>query len=131
MACRPIGRARLLKRDTDLDISRSTMDGWVMTVGELLLPIVGVMRKDLFAGSYIQADEIPVGVQMHDKRGKNHQAYLWQYGNTARPVHGVAFDFRMGREGEGPKQFLCQLSIQRSAPNRWGMPGTTASADRR
>jgi len=35
--------------------------------------------------------------------GKNHQAYLWQYSHPAGPV---VFDFRLGREREGPKQFL-------------------------
>jgi transposase len=54
-------------------------------------------------GDYIQADETPVDVQMHDGRGKNHQAYLWQY---SRPAGPVVFDFRMGREREGPRQFL-------------------------
>ena len=96
-----------LKRDTGLDIGRSTMDGWIMRVGELLQPIVGVMRSELLAGSYIQADETPVGVQMHDKRGKNHQSYLWQYGS---PGASVIFDFRMGREREGPKRFLGQFN---------------------
>ena len=42
-------------------------------------------------------------LQMHDGRGKNHQAYLWQYSHPAGPV---VFDFRLGREREGPKQFL-------------------------
>jgi transposase len=93
----------ILKRDTGLDISRSTMVGWVMRVGELLTPIVGVMRRELLRGTYIQADETPVDVQMHDGRGQNHQAYLWQYGT---PGGGVIFDFRLGREREGPKQFL-------------------------
>lgn len=100
-------QSAILKRDTGLDISRSTMDGWVMQVGELLQPIVGVMQRDLLAGTYLQADETPVGVQMHDKRGKNHQSYLWQYGS---PGKGVVFDFRMGREREGPKQFLGQFN---------------------
>jgi transposase len=93
----------ILKRDTGVDIGRSTMDGWVMQVGEMLQPIVRVMQRELLAGSYIQADETPVDVQMHDGRGKNHQAYLWQYGS---PGGGVVFDFRMGRAREGPKQFL-------------------------
>jgi len=96
-------QSAILKRDTGLDISRSTMTGWVMHVGELLLPVVGRMKKELLAGTYIQADETPVGVQTHDKRGKNHQAYLWQYGS---PGGSVVFDFRMGREREGPKLFL-------------------------
>jgi len=68
----------ILLRDAGIDISRATMCGWVMTVGEMLFPVVGAMRKQLLASGYIQADETPVDVQSHDKRGKNHQAYLWQ-----------------------------------------------------
>ena len=74
-----------------------------MRVGELLRPITGAMSQELLKGDYIQADETPVGVQMHDGRGKNHQAYLWQY---SRLGQAVVFDFRMGREREGPKRFL-------------------------
>ena len=64
------------------------------------------MRRELVRGSYIQADETPVDVQMHEGRGKNHQAYLWQYG---RPGGTVVFDFRLGRGRDGPKQFLGQF----------------------
>jgi transposase len=90
-------------RDAGIDISRATMCGWVMTVGEMLAPVVGAMRRELLAGSYIQADETTVDVQMHDRRGKNHQAYLWQYGT---PGGATIFDFQMGRGREGPAHFL-------------------------
>jgi transposase len=96
----------ILERETGVEISRATMDGWVMQVGELLIPIAAVMRRELLAGDYIQADETTVDVQMHDGRGQNHQAYLWQYG---RPGGGVVFDFRLGRGREGPKEFLAQF----------------------
>ncbi len=90
-------------RDAGISISRATMCGWVMTVGEMLTPVVGAMRRELLGGSYIQADETTVDVQMHDRRGKNHQAYLWQY---STPGGATIFDFRMGREREGPARFL-------------------------
>jgi len=93
----------ILERETGIDLSRATLNGWVMRVGELLRPITTAMGQELLSGSYIQADETTVGVQMHDGRGKNHQAYLWQY---SRPGGPVVFDFRMGREREGPKLFL-------------------------
>ena len=96
-------QSAILERETGIEISRATLDGWVMRVGELLLPIAGAMGRELLAGSYIQADETPVDVQSKDKRGKNHQAYLWQYG---QPGGSVVFDFRMGRSREGPKRFL-------------------------
>src|SRR5260370_27017695 len=43
---------------------------------------------------------------MDEGRGKNHQAYLWQYG---RPGGSVVFDFRLGRGRDGPKRFLGQF----------------------
>jgi len=34
-----------LLRDAGIDISRATMCGWVMTIGEMLMPVVGAMRS--------------------------------------------------------------------------------------
>jgi transposase len=92
-----------LLRDAGIDISRATMCGWVMTIGEMLMPVVGAMRSHLLAGTYIQADETPVDVQTHDGSGSNHQAYLWQYGT---PGGMTVFDFQMSRKREGPFNFL-------------------------
>ena len=74
-----------------------------MRVGELLQSVVAAMRQDVLRGSYIQADETIVPVQMHDGRGADHQAYLWQYG---RPGGETVFDFQLGRGREGPRKFL-------------------------
>ena len=93
----------ILKREAGVDISRATLDGWVLQVGEMLRPLVEVMGRELVQGSYLQADETPVDVQMHDGRGKNHKAFLWQYG---RPGGATVFDFRLGRDRAGPKKFL-------------------------
>jgi hypothetical protein len=96
-------QAAILERDAGLEIGRATLDGWVMRVGELLEPVVAAMHQGLLRESYLQADETIVPVQMHDKRGADHQAYLWQYG---KPGGETVFDFRMGRGREGPQKFL-------------------------
>lgn len=96
-------QSAILERETGVTIGRATMDGWVMRCGDLLMPVAAAIGRELLEGVYIQADETPVPVQMHDGRGKNHQAYLWQY---SRPGGGVVFDFRTGRGREGPKKFL-------------------------
>jgi transposase len=57
-----------------------------MRVSELLSPIAAAMSQELLKGDYIQADETPADVQMHDGRGKNHQGYLWQYSRPEGPV---------------------------------------------
>jgi transposase len=46
----------ILQRETGLELSRATLCGWVMTVGELLLPICGAMRLELLRSDYLQAD---------------------------------------------------------------------------
>jgi transposase len=96
-------QAAILEREAGLEIGRATLDGWVMRVGELLLPVVAAMRQDLLCAEYLQADETIVPVQMHDKRGADHQAYLWQYG---KPGGETVFDFQLGRGREGPQKFL-------------------------
>jgi hypothetical protein len=67
------------------------------------MPVAKAIGRELLGSGYMQADETPVPVQMHDGRGKNHQAYLWQY---SRPGGSAVFDFRIGRGREGPKSFL-------------------------
>jgi transposase len=96
-------QAAILEREAGLEIGRATLDGWVMRVGELLEPLAAAMRLDLLRSSYLQADETIVPVQMHDKRGADHQAYLWQYG---KPGGETVFDFQLGRGREGPRKFL-------------------------
>lgn len=101
-------QSAVLERETGVEIHRATMVGWVMKVGELLIPVVQAMKRHLLTGTYLQADETPVGVQMKNGSGKNHQAYLWQY---SRPgLHGlggsVVFDFQMRRSSDGPKKLL-------------------------
>ena len=47
-------QSMILERDLRLKISRATLDGWVLTVGELLIPMVAAMRRELISGSYIR-----------------------------------------------------------------------------
>jgi transposase len=101
--CPAYRQSSILKRDTGIEISRATMCGWIMRVGDMLIPVAEAMRSELLAGNYIQADETPVDVQTHDGRGTNHQGYLWQYGT---PGGATVFDFRMSRGREGPAHFL-------------------------
>jgi len=91
----------MLERETGIEIGRATLDGWVMTVGQLLIRSLA-MRSELLGGGYIQADETPVDVQMHDRRERTIKAYLWQYG---RPGGSVVFEFQLGRGARGRSGF--------------------------
>src|ERR1035437_2251777 len=100
----PLYRQRAgLQRDFGIDVALSTINDAVLRAGELPIPIVDGMKRDLLAGNYIQADETHVGVQTAEKKGRNHTGYFWQY---SAPMKGVVFDFEMTRSKEVPKAFF-------------------------
>ena len=100
----PLYRQRaILMRDLGIDVALTTIDDAVLRVGELLIPLVGTMKRDLLTGGYIQADETHVGVQTPDKKGSNHRGYFWQY---SAPGMGVVFDFEMTRGKQVAKEFF-------------------------
>ena len=106
-----------LKRDLGIEIARSTINDGVLRVGEMLIPLLAEMKRDLLAGNYIQADETPIGVQTPDKRGQTHRAYFWQFsapGKTGAPADrsssagwkGVIFNFEMTRSKKVAQRFF-------------------------
>jgi transposase len=100
----PLYRQRaILMRDLGIDVSLTTIDDAVLRVGELLIPVVGTIKRDLLTGGYIQADETHVDVQTPDKKGSNHRAFFWQY---SAPMKGVVFDFEMTRGKQVAKEFF-------------------------
>jgi transposase len=97
----------MLRRDAGMDVALSTINDAVLRVGELLIPVVDGMKRDLLTGGYIQADETYCGVQTPDKKGENHRAWFWQY---SAPGKGVIFDFEMTRAREVPQKFFKNYS---------------------
>jgi transposase len=72
----PIYRQRaILWRDLGIDVALTTINDGVLRVGELLIPMVDVMLRDLLTGGYVQADETYCGVQTPERKGSNHRAY--------------------------------------------------------
>lgn len=101
-------QSEIMSRDSGVEVDTATLDGIVMRVGETLIPLARAMRQGILASGYVQADETPVPVQLgrepgRPRKGRHHQAYLWQYGS---PGGEVVFDFRMGRGRDGPAAWL-------------------------
>ncbi len=93
----------VLADNQGIELSRKTVTDSILASGQLLRAVVRAQAVELVRGSYLQADETTVPVQTGEKTGRNHQAYLWQFGQPGGPV---VFDFQMGRGREGPETFL-------------------------
>jgi transposase len=93
-----------------IDLSRSTLAGWVGAASELLAPLVDQIRRHVLAGSKIHADDTPVPV-LAPGNGKTKTARLWTYVRDDRPAGdttapAVWFAYSQDRKGDHPRQHL-------------------------
>jgi transposase len=93
----------VLSDNHGIDLSRATLTASILAAGGLLRAVVRAQAHELRKSSYLQADETPVPVQTGETPGRNHRAFIWEYGQPGGPV---VFDFQMGRGREGPERFL-------------------------
>ena len=92
------------KRNSQIDIPASTIDGWFKGACQLISPIGELMRHKIRQSTYLQADETPIRVQDPEVQGKCHTGFMWPY---LDPVQGlIVFDYQPSRSRNGPDQML-------------------------
>jgi transposase len=106
----PLYRQSEIYARQDVEISRSTMAGWVGAASELLNPLVDAIRRHVLAGSKLHADDTPLPV-LAPGNGKTRTGRLWTYVRDDRPAGvdtppAVWFAYSEDRKGEHPRQHL-------------------------
>lgn len=100
-------QAQMFKRQ-GVELSDSTLGGWVNAVAKLLQPLYDAQKKKILSASYLQADETPIEILESEKAGSTHRGYHWVYQDPVKRL--VLFDYRQGRGRESPKEILKQFT---------------------
>jgi transposase len=106
----PLYRQSQIYEREGIELSRSTMAGWVSQCARLLSPIVEGIRSSIFASDQIHGDDTPVKV-LAPGLGKTKTGRLWTYVRDGRP-HGnttppaVCYFYSPDRKGERPVEHL-------------------------
>ncbi len=87
-----------------IELPDSTIYGWITGTCKLLEPLYECLKKQVLISHYLQADESPLQVMTEEKKGSTHRGYMWVYHSP--PERLVLFDYRKGRDKEGPKELL-------------------------
>ena len=89
-----------------LDLSRSTMAGWMVRSAESCRPLMDLLEKELLLGPLVNADETPVQVLNEPGRENATQSYMWVFrgGNPFKPV--ILFRYHPTRSGDVPREIL-------------------------
>ena len=106
----PLFRQSEIYARQGVDISRSTMAGWVGAASDLLSPLVEAIGKHVFAGRKLHADDTPMPV-LAPGNAKTKTGRLWTYVRDDRPAGeqaapAVWFAYSEDRRGEHPRQHL-------------------------
>jgi transposase len=106
----PLYRQSEIYARQDVEISRSTMAGWVGAASDLLSPLVDAIQKHVLAGPKLHADDTPLPV-LSPGNGKTRTGRLWTYVRDDRPAGidtppAVWFAYSEDRKGEHPRQHL-------------------------
>lgn len=104
----PLYRIEKQLQRLGIDLPRSTMCGWAMTIAEQLHPIIEIMRQTLLSGPRIWTDDTIIPLQNDDPlRQTVKQARLWAYiGGSLKDPPLVVFDYTRSRSQQGPQDFL-------------------------
>ena len=106
----PLYRQSEIYARQGVEISRSTLAGWVGGASDLLGPLVGAIQKHVLAGRKLHADDTPMPV-LAPGNGKTKTGRLWTYVRDDRPAGdqtapAVWFAYSEDRKGEHPRQHL-------------------------
>ena len=90
-----------------IDLPRNSCCAWIMKVADYCEPLYELLKEDILASRYIQADETPVLVLKSKDAKKRKKAYMWCY--RSHPPNGpsaVYFEYQPTRAGKHAQAFL-------------------------
>jgi transposase len=105
----PLYRLIQIFKRQGVDIKKSTISGWSLKVANLLHPLYDKLKEAAIAeADYLQMDESPIKVQDKDKKGANHQGYMWVLQNTEKKT--ILFQYDKSRGQAPPRELLGNFS---------------------
>lgn len=100
----PLHRLEGILARHGVELSRSTLCGWVAAGARVLTPLVEEMKKGVLASRKIHTDDTPVPV-LDKNREVTRTGRLWVYLGDGDGEE-VVFDYTPDRKRDGPQRFL-------------------------
>lgn len=89
-----------------IDLSRSTLANWMIQAGNLVQPLINLLRDQLLGHGIIQMDETTVQVLNEPGKKATTKSYMWVQRGTPAEGTIILFDYDPSRSGTVPKNLL-------------------------
>jgi len=102
----PLYRQEKILQRMGIDIPRATLSNWMLKCGQLLLPLIPLLKHYIISSKYIQADETTLQVLNEPGRNNTSKSYLWVFKGGLSEKPGVIYEYHPTRSGTVAVQFL-------------------------
>jgi len=102
----PIYRQAEIWERAGVDLDCTTMGRWVMSCGDLLMPLVDLMKQDIVASGSVQADE--TGVQVMNEKGRKNKSksFMWVFKTVGDKNSKIVYHYSPSRSSDVISSFL-------------------------
>ena len=89
-----------------VELSRTTLARWMVCVGELVVPLINVLRDEFVERPYLLMDETTVQVLKEPGKTPESKSQLWAQMSAGPEPPIVLFEYDPTRAGDVPKRLL-------------------------
>lgn len=125
----PLYRQEQILQRIGVSIPRSTLANWMIRTGQLVQPLINLLRDHLLAYDIVQMDETTVQVLKEPGKTAQSKSYLWlqRGGPPDEPV--ILFDYDPSRSQTVPRNLLEGFAGYLQTDGYSGYNGVVAAGD--
>lgn len=102
----PLYRQETILKRIGVDLPRATLSNWMIQAGQLIQPLINLLRDRLLAYDILQMDETTVQVLKASNKTARSKSYLWVQRGGPPAQRVVLFDYDPSRSQSVPKRLL-------------------------
>ena len=102
----PLYRQEDILKRAGIELPRATLANWMLKLGELVVPLINLLRDSVLECSIVQMDETTVQVLKETDKSPSSKSYMWvqRGGPPGKPA--ILFDYDPSRSGAVPVRLL-------------------------
>lgn len=102
----PLYRQEQILGRIGIDLSRATLASWMVRAGELLQPLVNLMREEILNSGFVQCDETRFQVLREPGKRAQSLSYVWVQRGGPQDHPLVLYEYDPSRSAEVPKRLF-------------------------
>lgn len=106
----PLYRQEDILQRAGIDLPRATLANWMLKLGELVVPLINLLRDSMLEYDIVQMDETTVQVLKEADKSPRSKSYMWVQRGGPPGKSVILFDYDPSRSGAVPLRLLDSFS---------------------